>query len=203
MDVLLQDLRYGLRMLLSRPGFTAVALAALALGIGANTAIFSVVNVVLLQPLPYKDPDRLVMLWHSYAGMNLPKASLSVPSYIEYRDHMPSFESVAAGMNWSANLTGAGEPERVQGARVTANFLATLGVAPAIGRDFLAEEDRPGSDRVVVLTPRPGRIREILQIDIPRPRSLGRNDHIDEVARCSALLHELLMAPDAVAPLTA
>jgi putative ABC transport system permease protein len=139
-------------MLLSRPGFTVVALLALALGIGANAAIFSVVNAVLLKPLPYKDPDRLVMLWHNYSQMNLPKASLSVPSYVEYRDHVQAFEQVAVGTNWSANLTGAGEPERIQGARVTANFLATLGVKPAKGRAFLDEEDRPGGDRVVVVS---------------------------------------------------
>ncbi|HEV8700407.1 MAG TPA: ABC transporter permease [Candidatus Polarisedimenticolia bacterium] len=152
MDTLLQDLRYGLRMLRSRPAFTVVALLALALGIGANTAMFSVVDAVLLRPLPYRDPGRLVMIWHEYAQMNLPKASLSVPSYLEYRDHVQGFESVAAAANWSANLTGAGDPERVQGARVTGNFLATLGVPPMLGRDFLKEEDAPGGERVVILS---------------------------------------------------
>ncbi|HEX9426425.1 MAG TPA: ABC transporter permease, partial [Candidatus Polarisedimenticolia bacterium] len=152
MESLFQDLRYSLRMLRARPGFTLVAVLTLAIGIGANTAIFSVVNAILLRPLPYKDPDHLVMLWHAYAAMNLPKATLSVPAYLAYRDQMSAFESVAAGVNWSANLTGAGDPERIQGARVTGNFLATLGVAPAIGRDFLPEEDRPGGNRVVILT---------------------------------------------------
>jgi putative ABC transport system permease protein len=152
MDHLLQDLRYGLRTLRSRPGFTLVALLALAFGIGANTAIFSVLNAVLLRPLPYKDSSRLVMLWHDYSQMNLPKASLSVPSYLEYRDHVKAFESVAAATNWSANLTGVGEAERVQGARVTANFLSTVGVSPAAGRDFLPEDDKPGGDRVVLVS---------------------------------------------------
>ena len=152
MDTLLQDLRQALRLLRSRPAFTAVALAALALGIGANTAIFSVLDAVLLRPLPYRDSSRLVMIWHDYSQMNLPKASLSVPSYIEYRDHVAAFESVAAGTNWSANLTGTGEAERVQGARVTANFLATIGMAPFLGRDFLAADDVPGADRVVLLS---------------------------------------------------
>src|SRR6185503_16171052 len=152
MDTLLQDMRYGLRMLLSRPAFTAVALLALALGIGANTAMFSVLNSVLLRPLPYRDPGRLVMIWHEYAQMNLPKATLSVPSYLEYRDHVQGFESVAAATNWSANLTGSGDPERVQGARVTGNFLATIGVPPLLGRDFLKEEDAPGGERVVILS---------------------------------------------------
>ena len=151
MDGLLQDLRYGMRMLRSRPAFTAVAVLALALGIGANTAIFSVVDAVLLKPLPYRAPERLVMIWHEYAQMNLPKASLSVPSYIEYRDNVRAFENVAAATNWSANLTGTGEPERVQGARVTGNFLATVGVPPMIGRDFLGEDDAPGGERVVIL----------------------------------------------------
>ena len=152
MDSLLQDLRHGLRLLRSRPAFTVVALLALALGIGANTAIFSVLDAVLLRPLPYKEPGRLVMLWHDYSQMNLPKASLSVPSYIEYRDRVQAFESVAAGTSWSANLTGAGEPERVQGARVTANFLTTVGVSPVLGRDLLPEDDIPGADRVVLLS---------------------------------------------------
>ena len=152
MDALLQDLRYGLRMLTTRPGFTAVALVALALGIGANTAMFSVVDAVLLRPLPYRDAGRLVMIWHEYAQMNLPKATLSVPSYLEYRDHVQGFESVAAAANWSANLTGAGDPEQVQGARVTGNFLTTIGVAPMLGRDFLKEEDAPGGEHVVILS---------------------------------------------------
>ena len=152
MDTLLQDMRYGLRMLLTRPAFTAVALLALALGIGANTAMFSVLNSVLLRPLPYRDPGRLVMIWHEYAKSNLPKATLSVPSYLEYRDHVQGFESVAAATNWSANLTGAGDPERIQGARVTGNFLSTIGVAPSLGRDFLKEEDAPGGEHVVILS---------------------------------------------------
>jgi len=152
MNHLLQDLRYGARALLARPGFSLVAVLALALGIGANTAIFSIVNTILMRPLPYEDPGRLVMLWHAYPLSNLPQATLSVPSYVEYRDHVDAFESVAAATNWSANLSGSGEPERVQGARVTANFLKTVGVTMARGRDFLAEEDRPGSERVVVLT---------------------------------------------------
>jgi len=152
MNNFLQDLRYGARSLLARPGFAVIAVLALALGIGANTAIFSVVDTILLRPLPYENSERLVLLWHAYPLSNLPKATLSVPSYIEYRDHVDAFESVAAATNWSANLSGGGEPERVQGARVTANLLKTIGVKVAQGRDFLAEEDRPGFERVVVLT---------------------------------------------------
>jgi len=152
MNNLLQDLRYGARALLARPGFSVVAVLALALGIGANTAIFSIVNTILMRPLPYESPERLVMLWHAYPLSNLPQATLSVPSYIEYRDHVDAFASVAAVTPWNSNLSGSGEPERVQGARVTANFLKTVGVKVAQGRDFLAEEDRPGSERVVILT---------------------------------------------------
>jgi putative ABC transport system permease protein len=151
MNDFLHDLKYGARGLLARPGFSIVAVLALALGIGANTAIFSVVSAILMRPLPYQDPERLVMLWHAYPNSNLPKATISVPTYVEYRDHVNAFESVAAATNWSANLTGEGEPVRVQGRRVTANFLATLGVRVARGRDFLAEDDRPGSERVVLL----------------------------------------------------
>ena len=152
MGDLLLDLRYGLRGLRARPGFTAAALVTLTLGIGATTAIFSIVRAVLIEPLPYAAPDRLVMLWHNYSSINLPKATLSVPAYIEYRDHVPGFESVAVGTNWNANLTGGGEPERVQGMRVTAGFLRTLGVGVTRGRDFLPEEDRPGGEGVVILT---------------------------------------------------
>ncbi len=152
MGDLLLDLRYGLRGLRARPGFTAAALVTLTLGIGATTAIFSIVRAVLIEPLPYAAPDRLVMLWHNYSSINLPKATLSVPAYIEYRDHVAGFESVAVGTNWNANLTGGGEPERVQGMRVTAGFLRTLGVGVTRGRDFLPEEDRPGGESVVILT---------------------------------------------------
>ncbi|HKQ97743.1 MAG TPA: ABC transporter permease [Candidatus Polarisedimenticolia bacterium] len=151
MGEFLSDLKYGWRALRAKPGFAFAAIVALALGIGANSAIFSIVHTVLIQPLPYKAPERLAMIWHEYRDMNLPQATISVPTYLEYRDHVDAFESVAAGTNYSANLTGSGEPERVQGARVTYNFLKTIGVAPAQGRDFLPEEDVPGSERVVIL----------------------------------------------------
>ncbi|MGH9902811.1 MAG: ABC transporter permease, partial [Pyrinomonadaceae bacterium] len=104
-----QDLRYGVRMLIKSPGFTVVAVVTLALGIGANTAIFSVVNAVLLRPLAYHDPDRLVLINHNYQKINL-KASVSAPGYAHYRDNAKSFETVAAIAGWSVNLTGAGEP---------------------------------------------------------------------------------------------
>jgi putative ABC transport system permease protein len=152
LDNLLQDLRYGLRVLAARPAFTLIAMVALALGIGANTAIFSVVNAVLLRPLPYPEADRLLIVWHTYPQSNLPRATISPPSYAEYRDTAGSFDQVAAITPWSVNLTGSGSPERLQGVRATSNFLSTLGDAPSLGRDFLAEEDQPGNNRVVVLT---------------------------------------------------
>jgi predicted permease len=152
METLLHDIRYGLRTMRKSPGFTAVAVIALALGIGANTAIFSVVNALLLKPLPYKDAERLVMIWHTYPKLNLDQASVSAPSYIEYRDMTSSFEEVATATQWSVNLTGVGEPERLQGARISYNLFSTLGVLPVIGRSFFPEEDQPGKNRVVVLS---------------------------------------------------
>src|SRR5262245_8643658 len=111
METLIQDLRYGTRMLLKQPGFTVVAVIALALGIGANTAIFSVVNTILLRPLNYKDSDRLVQIYHNYPKLDL-KASVSGAGYSYYRDNADSFESVCAATILPVNLTEAGEPER-------------------------------------------------------------------------------------------
>ncbi|MFP5261920.1 MAG: ABC transporter permease [Blastocatellia bacterium] len=152
METLIQDLRYGLRAMLKSRGFTAVAVIALALGIGANTAIFSVIDAVLLRPLPYKDAERLTLIWHSYPQINLAEASICPPCYREYRDMTTSFEQVATQTGWSVNLTGTGEPERLQGSRVSYNYFATLGAEPAYGRGFLAEEDQPGNNRVVVIS---------------------------------------------------
>src|SRR5215831_2569177 len=138
MEALMQDLRYGIRMLLSNPGFSAVALIALALGIGANSAIFSVVDGILLRPLGYKDPSRLVVLNHNYPKLDL-KASVSAVGFNYYKDNAISFESMAAYNSWPANLTESGEPERLQGLRVTASFFPTLGIEIANGRAILEE----------------------------------------------------------------
>ncbi len=151
METLWQDLRYGARMFLKQPGFTLVAVFALALGIGANTAIFSVVNSVLLRPLNYADADRLLLLNHNYPKLDL-KASVSAVGYSHYRDHNQSFESVAAVTSWPVNLTGNGDPERLLGMTVTHTFFPLLGVAPAKGRIISPEEDQPGRNRVVVLS---------------------------------------------------
>lgn len=141
--------RHALRQLLRRPGFAVVAVATLALGIGANTAIFSVVNTVLLRPLPYAQPERVVAVWNSFDGRE--DYSLSAPELIDYRREIRSFEHLAAYEVTEANLTGDGPPERLSIALVTANLFSALGVDAAVGRTFVADEDVPGRDDVVVL----------------------------------------------------
>ena len=148
----LHDLRYALRMLLKNPGFTIVAVIALALGIGANTAIFSVVNTVLLRPLPYKDPERLVMVWEDASKHGYPRDTPAAANFVDWRDQNQVFEGMAAVADESFNLTGAGDPERLEGRRVSANIFPLLGVEPEIGRVFTAAEDQPGSQRVVLLS---------------------------------------------------
>src|SRR5439155_3485672 len=148
---LAQDLRYGLRMLAKNPGFTTIAVIALALGIGANSAIFSVVNTVLLRPLPYKSPERLVMVWEEAAHLGFPKNTPSPANFLDWRSQNTVFEAMAAMVERSFNLTGVGEPERFDGRRVSANLFGLLGVDAQLGRTFRPEEDQPGS-RVVVLS---------------------------------------------------
>ncbi|HVQ37324.1 MAG TPA: ABC transporter permease [Pyrinomonadaceae bacterium] len=147
-----QDLRYGLRMLLRNPGFTLVAVIALALGIGANSAIFSVVNTVLLRPLPFKDADRLVMVWEDASKHGFPRDTPAAANYIDWRNQNQVFEGMAAIVDQSFNLTNAGEPERIEGRRISANLFSLLGVEPAMGRSFTPEEDQPGTNRVVILS---------------------------------------------------
>ena len=150
LDDLLQDLRYGLRMLLKNPGFTIIAAITLALGLGANTAIFSAVNAALLRSLPYRDPDRLVLL-HQHRppeGTSLP---LSV-DFLTWRDQAKSFERIAAYRTGTVDLTGSGEAERLSAAFVSADLLATLGVAPSRGRAFTPAEDLVGGAPVVILS---------------------------------------------------
>ncbi|HWT02783.1 MAG TPA: ABC transporter permease [Pyrinomonadaceae bacterium] len=147
-----QDLRYSLRTLVKNPGFTAVAVIALALGIGANSAIFSVVNTVLLRPLPYKDPDRLVMVWEDDTKGGYPRDTPAAANYVDWRAQNQVFEGMAAMADTSFNLTGAGDPERLEGKLVSADLFPLLGVEPQLGRAFLPEEDRPGGNRVVLLS---------------------------------------------------
>ncbi len=146
-----QDLRYGLRTLLKNPGFTIVAVIALALGIGANSAIFSVVNAVLLRPLPFKNPQQLVMVWENAAHLGFPKNTPSPPNFLDWQRQNTVFTGMAAMSERSFNLTGVGEPERLDGRRVSANLFDLLGVPALLGRTFVPEDDRSGS-RVVLLS---------------------------------------------------
>ncbi len=148
MDTLLQDLRYALRTLRRHPGFATVVVLTLAIGIGANTAIFSVINGVLLRPLPYREPDQLVMLWTMLP--NFGREASSLPDFRDWRDQNTSFGDVAASVTSDLAVTGEGEPERVPTASVTANFFRTLGVAPGHGRAFSPEEEVPDSRVVIV-----------------------------------------------------
>jgi putative ABC transport system permease protein len=145
-----QDLRYGLRMLMRNPGFTLVAVLALALGIGANSAIFSVVNTVLLRPLPFKNPDALMMVWEDATHLGFPDNTPSPANFIDWRDQNTVFEGMIAMTQTSFNLTGVGDPERCDGRRVSANTFKLLGVDPILGRTFRPEEDKPGSHVVLL-----------------------------------------------------
>jgi len=147
-----QDLRYGLRMLAKNRGFTIVAVIALALGIGANSAIFSVVNTVLLRPLPYKNPERLVMVWEENSKQGFPHDTPAAANYVDWRDQNHVFEAMAAMTDSSFNLTGVGDPERIDGQRVSASLFPLLGVEPQLGRVFRPEDDQPGANQVVMMS---------------------------------------------------
>jgi predicted permease len=152
MDALLRDLSYSVRRLRKSPAFTAVVLVTLALGIGANTAIFSVVNTVLLRALPYRAPAGLVSIEHFYPSFNDMEAPVSARGFRDYRDKTSSFESVAVETQFGANLTGSGDPERVPGVRVSGDWFQTLGVSPLYGRALTRDDDQPGKEHVVVLS---------------------------------------------------
>lgn len=149
MDNILQDLRFAIRALRKNPGFATVAVLTLAFGIGANTAIFSVVNAVLLRPLPYPEPGRLVMVWESEKSGD--PTLVSPANFADWSEQSETCSQIAALRGWDANLSGVDEPERLRGAMVTADLFTALGVAPVAGRTFLPEEDQPGRNRVVVL----------------------------------------------------
>ena len=155
-----QDLRYGVRMLLKKPGFAVIATLALGLGVGANTAIFSVINAVMLRPLPLHEPERLVQLWESNARKGWNQNLLAPANFFDWRDQSQRFESMAAyeGSNdkqpgvSNVSLTGQGEAERLSGLGVTDNFFSVLGARPLLGRGFLPEDGIPDAPRVVVLS---------------------------------------------------
>lgn len=178
MRSLFQDVRYGWRMLLKKPGFTMVATLALALGIGANSAIFSIINAIVLKPLPFDDLDRIVAVWEKAPGPSAERNSVSVANYLDWREQNNSFENLAIFMLWSANLSGIDTPERVRGYQVSPNLLDVIGVKVALGRNFLPDEDQPGKDNVVILTH--GLWQRSFGGD---PNVVGRTANVNGVAR--------------------
>src|SRR5436190_3815419 len=151
MDAALQDIRYAIRLCLRTPGFTAVAVLALALGIGANTAIFTIVNAALLEPLPFRDPSRIVVLWEE--GANRPGRSnvLGPAQFLRWGDRATAFDAMAAIVDTRANLTSGGEPEEVIIQNVSAPFFPILGVSPILGRTFSDAENADPQSAVVIL----------------------------------------------------
>src|SRR5688572_2262761 len=149
LETLWQDVRYGMRMLRKNPGFTAVAVLTLALGIGANTAIFSVVNAVLLRPLPYPEPSQLVQLRVERSGK--PNAEIGSATFVEVKAQSQSLARIAAYTGGDMSLTGAGSAERVVAGAATADFFPLLGVQPALGRNFIREEDTPNGPKAAIL----------------------------------------------------
>src|SRR5437762_286032 len=179
MTAFLQDIRYAFRMIARSPGFAALAVLAFALGIGANTAIFSVVNAVLLRPLPYPHPERLIRLGERTP--TFPFGSVSYPNYLDWRAAQRSFTDLALFRRDSYNLSsekGATAPERVGGARVSANFLKVLDAAPQLGRDFTDADDVPQSLKVVLITDGTWRRRFGASTDV-----LGKHVLVDGISR--------------------
>jgi putative ABC transport system permease protein len=152
MESLYSDFRYAVRSILKRPGFTAIAVITLALGIGANSAIFSTVNALLLNPLPFPEQDRVVAIWDKVPSRGVEHNEVAMANYLDWRAQNQSFEHLALERWWSTNLTAGDTPERVQGFLVTANFLDVLGVKPIKGRNFVEEENQPGKDAVAIIT---------------------------------------------------
>ena len=164
----MNNFRYAVRLLLKSPGFALVAILTLALGIGVNSAIFSVVDAVMLRPLPYPEPDRLVSIWEEKIGEGPNSANtsgqtlgsigwsrrwtVSAANLVDYQKQQNSFVSLAGFAVTGMNITESGPPDRIFGEQVTANYFSTLGVAPAQGRVFLPEEDRPGANKVAIVS---------------------------------------------------
>jgi putative ABC transport system permease protein len=152
MRTFFQDIRFALRSLRKSPSFTATAVLTLALGIGANSAIFTVVNAVLLRPLPYRDPGRIVNVWNDYGDQGQSLPSVSPPDFLDYRERARLFEGFAAAQGFTASLTGDGEPEQIRAAGITSNFFPLLGVPVERGRHFQNGEDVPNGPNVAVLS---------------------------------------------------
>ena len=147
-----QDLRYGARMLMKRPGFTLIAVGTLAIGIGLNTALFSVVNSILLRPLPFHEPERLMQVWETWPDGQSQTGAVSQNNLLDWRAQARSFATLSGYSIWLFTLTGTNEPTEIPGLKVTANFFAALGVTPQLGRTFRPEEDRPGVAQSVVIS---------------------------------------------------
>ncbi|MBL8204842.1 MAG: ABC transporter permease [Blastocatellia bacterium] len=152
MQTLWQDIRYAFRLMRQNWGFTLIAVLSLALGIGANTALFSVVNAVLLRPLPFPDSERLAMIWEDATFIGFPKDTPAPGNYADWKAQAQTFADMAAISSTSFNLTGDGEPEKLQAFETTANLFPLLGVKPVLGRNFTAAEDQPGANKVVVIS---------------------------------------------------
>ncbi|HEX4605244.1 MAG TPA: ABC transporter permease, partial [Candidatus Angelobacter sp.] len=152
MSTLVRDLKYALRAFAKSPGFTLAAVLSLAIGIGANTAIFSITSALLLHPLPYKDADRLVILWNTSPGLGITRDWFSTAQYFDIKNGHHGFEQIALAIGGNYNLTGDGEPERVGIVRVTSNLLPMIGAKAEIGGLFAPENDRVGSPNVAVLS---------------------------------------------------
>src|SRR4029434_1067109 len=147
-DAMIQDLRFGLRMLLKQPGFTLVASITLALGIGANTAIFSVINTVLLRPLPYHDPERLAQIWERKldGGNNV----ISPDNFLDWQEQAKSFEGLSIYDVWLPAISTTGKTEQIVGISASPNFFSLLGMTPQLGRTFAPDDQKAGEDRIVV-----------------------------------------------------
>lgn len=152
MDTLFRDLRFAVRTLVRSPAFTLAVLLCLALSIAANTAMFSILNAVLLRGLPYEDPERIVMIWNQFLGDGTPKLEFSDAEFLDLREQATAFSEIAATRPGLFNLTGTGEPQLLVGVRASANLFHLLGVRAAVGRTFLPEEEQPGHEKVVVLS---------------------------------------------------
>ena len=175
MKTLTDNIRYSSRVLRKSPAFTIVSILTLALGVGASTALFSVVDTVLLRPLPYYQPDQLVTVTETLPEMGTDEIGVAAGEYQDYRAQNRSFSQVAAYEREGFNLTGAGQPLRVNAARISASTFPLLGVSPRLGRPFTDDEDRSGADKVVVLSY--GLWRRSYGSD---PNVLGRTVKLDE-----------------------
>src|SRR5260221_4469072 len=151
-ETMLQDVRYGLRMLRKSPGFTLVTMLTLALGMGANTTMFSTMDAMLLHPLSFPDLDRIVALSETLPHSVTGSETVASADYLDWTKQATVFDGVAAYQSWGSDLTGVGEPEHLEGARVSSGFFPVIGVATAMGRTFSPDEEQPGRDQVAVVS---------------------------------------------------